>query len=92
MINTLHVGITHAINLTVDGRLTVPSVSSAFPGFADMPPVTCYEHRRIPANRGAVGPGTIPLCNISVIASEVYDSQFANGTNIHTNGMRCRRR
>ena len=39
MTNTFHVGITHSISLTVDDRLTVPAVSAAFPGFADMPPV-----------------------------------------------------
>ena len=39
MTNTFHVGITHSVSLTVDDCLTVPAVSAAFTGFADMPPV-----------------------------------------------------
>ena len=39
MTNTFHVGIAHSVSLTVDDRLTVPAVSAAFTGFADMPPV-----------------------------------------------------
>lgn len=36
---TIPVGLRHRLTLPVDERLTVPSVSAAFTGFADMPPV-----------------------------------------------------
>ena len=57
------VGLSHRLDLRVDQRLTVPFVSAAFTGFADMPPVfatafmvafiewTCVE-----ALRGHLGP------------------------------------
>lgn len=38
-INALNVGLRHENSILVDEALTVPSVSRAFAGFADMPPV-----------------------------------------------------
>ena len=38
-INALEVGLRHENSIVVDEALTVPSVSRAFKGFADMPPV-----------------------------------------------------
>lgn len=35
----LHTGLRHEANLTVDGGLTVPGISTAFGAFANMPPV-----------------------------------------------------
>jgi len=67
-IKTIPIGLRHRMDLRVDERLTVPFVSAAFTGFADMPPVfatafmvafiewTCVE-----ALRGHLGPdeGTV---------------------------------
>jgi len=38
-IKTIPLGLRHRLDLRVDERLTVPFVSAAFAGFADMPPV-----------------------------------------------------
>ena len=38
-IENLKPGLRHQLTIAVDERLTVPSVSAAYAGFADMPPV-----------------------------------------------------
>jgi fluoroacetyl-CoA thioesterase len=57
------IGLRHSLDLRVDKSLTVPSVSAAFAGFADMPPVfaTAYmvafiEWTCMEALRGHLGP------------------------------------
>jgi fluoroacetyl-CoA thioesterase len=60
---SIPIGLRHRLDLLVDQRLTVPSVSAAFTGFADMPPVfaTAFmvafiEWTCIEALRGYLGP------------------------------------
>jgi fluoroacetyl-CoA thioesterase len=61
--SNIPIGLRHRLDLRVDQSLTVPSVSAAFTGFADMPPVfaTAFmvafiEWTCIEALRGYLGP------------------------------------